>query len=75
MDVDRVSLGARVLGLLVVTWLLAAASRFTALDSIAVLAAQMLVLCAVHTLVLALLMVAVERVHTNVDAPGELFAG
>lgn len=60
LDVDRVSLGARVLGLAVVTWLLSAVSGWQDHDHMGVLAAQMLVLCVVHTFVLALLMVAVE---------------
>eukprot|EP01043_Picozoa_sp_COSAG02_P074598 COSAG02_NODE_15004_length_1215_cov_1.352151_2_plen_181_part_00 len=63
LDIDRVSLGARVLGLLVVTWMLSAVSGWQDHDQLLKLAAQMLVLCAVHTVALALLMVAVEPVE------------
>lgn len=60
LDFDRMSLGARVLGLLVVTWLLSVVSGWQDHDDLLKLSAQMLVLCAVHTVALALLMVAME---------------
>lgn len=62
LDFDRVSLGARVLGLLVVTWLLTAVSGWQDHENLLKLSAQMLVLCLVHTVALALLMTAVEPV-------------
>lgn len=61
LDVDRLSLGGRILGLCVVTWLLTVVSGWQDRKHIGVLAAQMLVLCLVHTIMLALLMVAVEE--------------
>jgi hypothetical protein len=60
LDVDRLSLGGRILGLAVVTWLLTVVSGWQDRAHIGVLAVQMLVLCLVHTIMLALLMVAVE---------------
>ena len=59
LDVDRLSLGGRILGLVVVTWLLTVVSGWQDRTHIGVLAIQMLVLCLVHTIMLALLMVAV----------------
>jgi hypothetical protein len=67
LDIDRVSLGARVLGLLVVTWMLSAVSGWQDHDNLVKLAAQMLILCAVHTVALALLMVAMEPVEQVAD--------
>jgi len=61
LDPDRRSLGARVLGLVVMIWLLSVVSSWQDRVHLGVLAAQMLVMCLVHTLVLALLMVACER--------------
>jgi len=55
------SLGGRILGLAVVTWLLTVVSGWQDRVHIGVLAIQMLVLCLVHTIMLALLMVAVEQ--------------
>lgn len=65
LDVDRLSLGGRILGLAVVTWLLTVVSGWQDRKHIGILAAQMLVLCLVHTLMLALLMVAVEDEPTD----------
>ena len=59
LDVDRLSLGGRILGLVVVTWLLTVVSGWQDRTHIGILAIQMLVLCLVHTVMLALLMVAV----------------
>ena len=61
LDVDRLSLGSRILGLLVVSWLLSVVSGWQDREHFGILAAQMLVLCLVHTSVLALLMVAVKE--------------
>lgn len=61
LDVDRLSLGGRILGLCVMTWLLMVVSGWQDRKHIGVLAAQMLVLCLVHTIMLSLLMVAVEE--------------
>ena len=61
LDIDRLSLGGRILGLAVVTWLLTVVSGWQDRTHIGVLAIQMLVLCLVHTVMLALLMVAVEE--------------
>ena len=60
LGADRVSLGVRVLGLLVVTWMLSAVSSWQDHDNLLKLGLQMLVLCGVHTIALALLMVAME---------------
>ena len=68
LDMERVSLGARVLGLLVVTWLLSAVSGWQDHDNLWKLSAQMLVLCVVHTVALALLMVAVEPIRLDQTA-------
>jgi len=62
LDVDRLSLGGRILGLGTVIWLLTVVSGWQDHEHVQVLAVQMLVLCLVHTLVLALLMVAIEPV-------------
>ena len=59
LDVDRLSLGGRILGLVVVTWLLTVVSGWQDRTHVGILAIQMLVLCLVHTVMLALLMVAV----------------
>ena len=60
LDMDRISLGARVLGLGFTTWLLFAVSGWQDREDLVKLSWQMLALCAVHTVLLALLMVAVE---------------
>lgn len=65
LDVDRVSLGGRILGLAVTTWLLTVVSGWQDRQHVGVLAAQMLVLCLVHTFMLALLMVAVEPINNK----------
>jgi len=67
LDVDRVSLGGRILGLGVVVWLLTVVSGWQDHDHVGILAAQMLVLCLVHTFVLALLMVAIEPITVMSD--------
>jgi hypothetical protein len=61
LDVDRISLGGRILGLALMIWLLAVVAGWEDRTHMGVLAVEMLVLCLVHTLVLALLMVAVEE--------------
>ena len=60
LDADRISFGARLVGLVVMVWLLSVVSGWQDKTHYGVLAVQMLVMCAVHTLVLALLMVRVE---------------
>jgi len=66
LDVDRLSLGGRVLGLVTVIWLLTVVSGWQDHDHVGILAVQMLVLCLVHTVVLAFLMVAIERISEPV---------
>ena len=61
LDFDRYSLGARILGLALTTLLLFAVSGWQDHSDLAKLSWQMLVLCAVHTILLVFLMVAVER--------------
>jgi len=71
LDVDRISLGGRVLGLVVTVWLLTVVSGWQDHDHLGILAAQMLVLCFVHTVVLMLLMVAVEIDSSSDDEDEE----
>ena len=65
LDADRASLGGRILGLAFAIWLLTVVSGWQDRTHMGILAAQMLVLCLVHTLVLALLMVAVQEELTD----------
>lgn len=69
LDVDRLSLGGRILGLGVTIWLLTVVSGWEQEHdhNLEILAAQMLVLCLVHTIVLAFLMVAVQQRGTNIN--------
>ena len=61
LDPDWRSLSARVLALVAVTYLLSAVSRFEAGSPLSQLMLQMLGLSVLHTVMLALLMVRVER--------------
>jgi len=66
LDVDRSSLGGRLLGLIVTIWLLTVVSGWTeGTSSIIMLGLQMVVLSFVHASVLAFLMVAVEPIIDN----------
>jgi len=66
LDVDRSSLGGRLLGLTVTIWLLTVVSGWTeGTSSIIMLELQMVVLSIVHASVLAFLMVAVEPIIDN----------
>jgi len=65
LDVDRVSLGGRVIGLLAVIYLLTIVSGWESDSNLPHLLLQMMVLCFVHTVVLAFLMVAIVRVKDD----------
>lgn len=71
LDVDQISLGGRVLGLGMTVWLLMVVSGWQDRDDWVVLAGQMVVLCLVHTVVLALLMVAIEPVAEALEMEEE----
>jgi len=68
LDVDRSSLGGRLLGLTVTIWLLTVVSRWTeGTSSIIILGLQMVVVSIVHASVLSFLMVAVEPIDNEED--------
>ena len=67
LDFDRISFGSRILALFVTIWLLTVVSNWQDHTHIGIFALQMLVLCLVHSFVLALLMVAVLREAVQVE--------